>query len=149
MNDLMKMAKLAGARIKVHGLNATPYAIVKDGVVINVTLWDSAEHPDWRPNEGEAIPCDASVSIGHLWDGTKFINPNPPVKKITPLPAYKAKRVAEIDRAFRSASVGLFVDDVKREAMRAAAMGAVDAVNAADTHDAVNAAAGEILAALR
>jgi hypothetical protein len=135
MSDPISTAKLAGIPVKVHGHDATRHAIVKDGVVVNVVLWDSRGAPGWKPAEGEAVPCDGTVSPGCTWNGEKFTTPHVPPKVLISLDEAKAKRIVEIDRAFRDASQGLFVDDTKREEMRADALAAVDAVRAAATHE--------------
>lgn len=52
------------------------YAIVKDGVVVNVALWDGES--DWSPSEGEAILCPDDVSPGWLYENEIFVDPNAP-----------------------------------------------------------------------
>ncbi|MGQ7792909.1 hypothetical protein ACUN0C_10915 [Faunimonas sp. B44] len=52
---------------------ASRYAVVEDGVVTNVVLWDS-ETP-WAPEAGEAIACPIDVGIGWACDGEGFRPP--------------------------------------------------------------------------
>lgn len=48
------------------------YAIVKDGVVVNLCLWDGDENK-WTPPEGAvAVKVPAGVDVGWLYDGEKF-----------------------------------------------------------------------------
>lgn len=148
MMDPIALAKLARIPVKVHGSNATPHAIVKGGAVVNVTRWDSAEAPAWKPHDGEAVPCDDTVGIGHLWNGTTFTDPHWRPKLPLDLDKVKAQRVAEIDRAFRDESHGLFVDDAKRHAMRLAALAAVEKARAAATIEEATTAAREAAIAL-
>jgi hypothetical protein len=62
------------------------WAICYENVCANICMWDglvaSRENPTaWQPPEGalminiENMACD----IGWLWDGEKFIDPNPQV----------------------------------------------------------------------
>lgn len=56
------------------------YAVVRDGIVENVILWDG-ERP-WQPPEGTtAVACATEVSIGWIYDGDAFQPPpdDPPV----------------------------------------------------------------------
>lgn len=50
------------------------YAMISDGVVINVVEWD--EDGTWDPVAAGAIPCPDNVSVGWLYDGEVFTDPN-------------------------------------------------------------------------
>lgn len=56
------------------------YAIVKDGVVINMVVWDGKT--EWEPEEGEAIKADNFAGIGWLYDGKKFTAPEPTAEEV-------------------------------------------------------------------
>ncbi|WP_313471694.1 tail fiber assembly protein [Atlantibacter hermannii] len=49
------------------------YAVVKDGIVINIVAWDG--ETEWQPDEGYAVKTDGSVGIGWLYDGETFTPP--------------------------------------------------------------------------
>lgn len=49
------------------------YAVVKDGVVINIVVWDG--ETEWQPDDGFAVKTDGSVGIGWLYDGETFTQP--------------------------------------------------------------------------
>jgi hypothetical protein len=53
------------------------YALVENGVVVNVILWDG-DTEAWQPPEGataELLPADSPVSIGFTFNGTMFSPP--------------------------------------------------------------------------
>lgn len=53
------------------------YAIIRDGVVENVTLWDGES--EWSPPEGAEIRgCSADVGPGWLVDGEDLVAPPAP-----------------------------------------------------------------------
>ena len=54
------------------------YALINDGTVENVILWDGST--DYEPPAGTTLVEIGSniVHIGYLYDGTTFTNPNPP-----------------------------------------------------------------------
>ena len=54
------------------------YAVVVDGVVVNMALWDGVN--EWGPEEGVVLPAWEYVGIGWLYDGTEFIAPPVPEK---------------------------------------------------------------------
>ncbi|WP_312293248.1 tail fiber assembly protein [Atlantibacter hermannii] len=49
------------------------YAVIKDGIVINIVVWDG--ETEWQPDEGYAVKTDGSVGIGWLYDGETFTPP--------------------------------------------------------------------------
>ena len=50
------------------------YAIIENGTVTNVTLWDGTT--EWSPPEGSiAVACPDEVGPGWTYDGTNFIAP--------------------------------------------------------------------------
>lgn len=56
------------------------YAVVKDGIVINIVAWDG--ETEWQPDEGYAVKTDGTVGIGWLYDGKGFTPPEPTQEKI-------------------------------------------------------------------
>ncbi len=46
------------------------YAVVRDGVVENVVLWDGES--DWAPPEGSILVETAAAGPGDTYDGAKF-----------------------------------------------------------------------------
>lgn len=52
------------------------YAVVVDGVVVNLVVWDGIS--DWKPVQGEAVLTDGDVGIGWGYVNGEFINPEPP-----------------------------------------------------------------------
>jgi hypothetical protein len=56
------------------------WAMIQDGVVVNVCLWDGDTNT-WQPPEGylmEPVPEGSGAGIGWGWDGTNFVAPPPP-----------------------------------------------------------------------
>lgn len=52
------------------------YALVRNGVVEQITLWDAQAAPAWKPPLGLiAIPCPDDIQIGATYDGVTFTNP--------------------------------------------------------------------------
>ena len=51
------------------------YAIVEQGKVSNITIWDGVT--PWAPSAGEAIICPDNVAIGWTYDGTNWSEPEP------------------------------------------------------------------------
>ncbi|MFW5401370.1 tail fiber assembly protein [Yersinia sp. 1252 StPb PI] len=52
------------------------YAVVLNGVVINIVVWDGVT--EWQPNEGEAIVATDEIGIGWYYaDGTFTAPPEP------------------------------------------------------------------------
>ncbi len=55
---------------------ASRYAIVQDGVVEQITLWDAVAAPGWNPPKGtQAVLCPDDLHLGATWDGQAFTNP--------------------------------------------------------------------------
>ncbi|OIR49556.1 hypothetical protein [Enterobacter sp. FB] len=52
------------------------YAVVENGVVTNVVVWDG--EGEWSPASGEAIKTDSPVAIGWNYSDGVFTNPNEP-----------------------------------------------------------------------
>ncbi|RXF67677.1 hypothetical protein [Hansschlegelia zhihuaiae] len=52
------------------------YAVVIDGVVDNVVLWDG--EADWSPDGGDAVRCGDEVEIGWTYEGGAFRAPPRP-----------------------------------------------------------------------
>lgn len=57
---------------------ANSYAVVKDGIVINIVVWDG--ETEWQPDDGEAVKIDNVAGIGWLYDGKEFTPPPEPDK---------------------------------------------------------------------
>ena len=51
------------------------YAIIEQGKVTNVTLWDGVSA--WTPSSGEAVACPENVGIGWTYDGQTWTAPEP------------------------------------------------------------------------
>jgi hypothetical protein len=51
------------------------YAIIEQGKVTNVTLWDGIT--PWTPAAGEAVACPENVGIGWTYDGQTWAAPEP------------------------------------------------------------------------
>ena len=51
------------------------YAMIRNGVVENVSLWDG-DLNRWQPPEGiDCIPAPDHIGIGWTWDGENWIEP--------------------------------------------------------------------------
>lgn len=53
------------------------YAVVENGVVINVILWDGTPS-SWTPPDGtavEPIPSGIQAGIGYSFNGSEFVAP--------------------------------------------------------------------------
>ena len=60
----------------------TRYAIIENGVVGNVALWDGAT--EWADAAGAIpLPEDSPVGPGYTYDGTAFTAPAQPVDTTT------------------------------------------------------------------
>ena len=55
------------------------YAIVKDGVVVNVAAWDGVS--EWTPPEDTQVIESSEAGIGWLYDGTAFQRPPEPLQE--------------------------------------------------------------------
>lgn len=59
-----------------------PYAIIgPDNKAINFVVWDGVTEFDYGQSQGSYIvPLNGigSYGFGWLWDGEKFVDPNPP-----------------------------------------------------------------------
>ncbi len=54
------------------------YAVVINGIVDNIVVWDGEN--DWRPSEGEVVPISGSASIGWSYSNGTFTHPPEPEK---------------------------------------------------------------------
>lgn len=74
------------------------YAVVKDGIVINMVVWDGVT--EWQPDEGMAVAADEYAGIGWSYDGEKFTPPpvEEPAKEEL-VAATEADRQSRIDYA--------------------------------------------------
>jgi hypothetical protein len=56
------------------------YALIENGIVVNVIVWDG-DTSTWAPPaefSALAIPAESIATIGWLCDGTNFTAPPPP-----------------------------------------------------------------------
>ncbi|MCI3206574.1 MULTISPECIES: hypothetical protein [Pandoraea] len=58
------------------------YAIIENGAVVNVVLWDGETKCDAIPDDAVELPDGSAVSPGYAFDGANFIAPpaQPPVR---------------------------------------------------------------------
>lgn len=74
------------------------YAVVENGVVINIVVWDGKS--EWQPVTGEAVQCPSQVGIGWFYDGSNFSQPPTPEQTPEELAsANMAKAASEYERA--------------------------------------------------
>lgn len=60
-------------------MTTNSYAIVENGVVDNIVVWDG--EAEWSPPAGTTavqVPATATVDIGYSWDGKNFTKPASP-----------------------------------------------------------------------
>ncbi|EKM2785552.1 hypothetical protein C9189_22185 [Escherichia coli] len=50
------------------------YAVVQNGVVTNLVVWDGKS--GFKPEKEDIVKCVGDVGIGWLYDGEKFIKPS-------------------------------------------------------------------------
>lgn len=124
------------------------YAVVKDGKVINVIVWDPDATPSWKPLEGEAVPYDGRVEIGFDYTNGQFVD-NRPQLPDTDLSKVKEQYIARIDMVFRTAVDNMFVDAAKREELRLKAVAAANAVTASTSIEDATVAMEQGLAKLK
>jgi len=63
---------------------ATRHAIVRNGVVEQITLWDPVNAPGWKPPQGSiAVACPDDLHLGATYDGQYFTNP-PSIPNVPP-----------------------------------------------------------------
>lgn len=84
------------------------YAMVKDGVVVNIAVWDGES--EWVPDGFQVIPLPEGVSIGWLFVDGEFIAPPAPVKTSEELIA-----AAEQERQSRLLQANLVTADWRTE----------------------------------
>lgn len=77
-------------------VNETYYAVIKDGVVVNVVVSESALEPNWIPSQ--------IAQIGWGYDGTNFI---PPPPEPPPPPVFVITKVAFVSRFTSAEYVGI------------------------------------------
>lgn len=112
------------------------YAIVKDGIVTNVVVWDAAAQPDFE-FDGEPVLCTGVVvEVKSTYDGTNFTRPGKPPPPILEHEAY----IACVNASYSQAQASMFVDAVKREELRLIALGTVQAIRNTATHAEAEAA---------
>ncbi|WP_088347779.1 MULTISPECIES: hypothetical protein [Rhodomicrobium] len=120
---------------KLHGLSAMPYAVVENGVVINMVMWDPNEFPDWKPVRGELVQSDGTAAIGHVYAEGRFTDPNYVEPVLLPLETVKMRRIREVNSQFISSSGGLFVSPETVKEMRDGALAAIEQIKLAETRE--------------
>ena len=85
------------------------YAIVKDGVVENIVIWDGVT--EFSAEGSELIEATADARIGGSWDGSVFTFVDPPAPEST---AEQVARQEKIDSAkSKLEDLGLTTEEVK------------------------------------
>ena len=52
------------------------YAVIRDGVVEQITLWDAEKAPKWKPPAGTSVvSCAETVYLGDLYAKGQFAHP--------------------------------------------------------------------------
>ncbi|MCI1670723.1 MAG: tail fiber assembly protein [Citrobacter freundii] len=85
---------------------ADTYAIVKNGTVINVALWDGKT--EWSSEGGDAILLTCPAGIGWSWDGVKFVAPAAP-----PVPPEQAVEQANNQKSALLAAASAVIAPLK------------------------------------
>jgi hypothetical protein len=83
------------------------YALIQNGVVVNLVLWDGVAPVEW-PEGTTVIAHDGLAHIGWLYDGAKFVDPNPPVVPQYTLDDAKTDQRAALSAACQAEIVGGF-----------------------------------------
>lgn len=65
-------------------MNEQRYAVVRDGVVENVVMWD--DESEWDPPEGTVLVKSDDASPADLYDGKAFTRPAPQAEPEPPAP---------------------------------------------------------------
>jgi len=65
------------------GINMKNFAIINNGIVDNIIVWDTSNAYD-PIGQAVEIPDGVMVNIGFLYQGEEFIDPNPPVEETQP-----------------------------------------------------------------
>ncbi|EAC1504819.1 TPA: hypothetical protein ACQJFW_000285 [Escherichia coli] len=58
------------------------YAVVQNGVVTNLVVWDGKS--EFKQEKADIVKCVGDVGIGWLYDGKKFIKPSLKPDVVTP-----------------------------------------------------------------
>ena len=61
----------------VNNMSIDRYAIIENGIVANVVVWDGNTET-WQPPTGSTanlLPDDSPVSVGFTFDGTNYAAP--------------------------------------------------------------------------
>lgn len=96
------------------------HAIVRDGIVEAVTLWDGNEET-WKPADGAAaVRCDDQVSRGWTYSGGQFAAPVPPAPTFAQLAAEKGQAIAAayaaaVGRGYRHRDKVIQIDPESRQ----------------------------------
>lgn len=52
------------------------YAIIENGIVVNVVEWDGGQS-SWSPPEGTELQSSDTANPDNIWDGHEFRTPEP------------------------------------------------------------------------
>ena len=119
------------------------YAVIENGTVVNVVLWDG--EAEWNPDAGEAVKTDGTVSIGWSYkDGVFSAPPVPEPSQKELIASAEQEQASRLDAA-KSAIViwqtkllmGRKLSDAESTQLNAW-MDYIDAVTAVDTSKAPN-----------
>jgi len=89
------------------------HALIKDGTVINVIMWDG-ESP-YDPGEGVTIkPCSDLVGGGFTYDGKKFTAPEPVEPEASPFQGLRDELAAATSTDEISAVVAQVIDALEQ-----------------------------------
>ena len=84
------------------------YAVVKDGVVENIIVWDGVA--EFSVEGSELIEATADARIGGSWDGKVFTFVEPPAPEPTPEQlAHEAARQSALNKLF---ALGLSSEEI-------------------------------------
>ena len=85
------------------------YAVVKNGVVENIVIWDGIT--EFSVEDSELIEATANARIGGSWDGSVFTFVDPPAPEPT---AEQVARQEKIDSAkAKLENIGLTAEEMR------------------------------------
>jgi len=85
------------------------YAVVKNGVVENVVVWDGVT--EFSVADSELIEATANARVGGSWDGNVFTFVEPPVPEPTAEQVAKQDRLASVKSKLEA--MGLTTEEVQ------------------------------------
>ncbi len=87
----------------------TDYAVVKNGVVENMIIWNG--HGEPPVSDAELIEATADARIGGSWDGSVFTFVDPPAPEPTAEQIARQERLDSVKTKLES--LGLTTDEVR------------------------------------